>query len=133
LNFLLVNALGEIDEASCMVGLATIKAPKYAKVLKKVQGDLLALSSSLVLDSRFGPDRGDWLNLRLVELQNRVKVEPKFVLPQGTEKRVVLHLARVVVRRAHRALWAYRQKKPRRAQLDYLNCLSTVLFLMAEE
>jgi cob(I)alamin adenosyltransferase len=69
----------------------------------------------------------DAFNARLTKLNS-------FILPGGTSGAALLHVARTVVRRAERAVWALIEADPERTGTEpalYLNRLSDLLFILA--
>ena len=57
-----------------------------------------------------------------------------FILPGGTRTAALLHVARTVVRRAERAVWALLEAEPETTSAEtarYLNRLSDLLFILS--
>jgi cob(I)alamin adenosyltransferase len=140
-----VAAYGDVDELNSAIGLALATEPRDLEraLLEQVQRDLFAIGGQLAtrdpakvvsaltkaqIDDRrieameAAIDRGDAVLPPLAA----------FVLPGGTPKAAVLHLARTVCRRAERSVVALREREPvPPVVLVYLNRLSDLLFTLA--
>lgn len=163
----LILAIGEIDELSSLLGLTlSLKnlgnlppnktyGRKLSAVLILIQRDLFLIGSYLSgFRVRKGEDFSPYLSLRtgffegLIDLLDKKLPELRnFILPGGTTESSFLHLARVVTRRAERAvvglgqtsiwLMAYGGKGKKSgngeflAIVKYLNRLSDLLFVLA--
>ena len=140
-----VDAYGEIDELNAVLGMARAVElmPRIDEVLVPIQRDLFSIGALLST-----PDRDKMREQlrkarlddeRIAELERAIdacelELEPlrSFILPGGTPKSAVLHVARTVCRRAERKVVALR----REAELPelvviYLNRLSDLLFMLA--
>ncbi|MDR3417773.1 MAG: cob(I)yrinic acid a,c-diamide adenosyltransferase [Nevskia sp.] len=131
-----VQALGEVDELNCAVGLLLVqelpdalRAPLALTQheLFDLGGELSLPGSALIKDSYL---------LRLEsELQGlNADLPPlkEFVLPGGDAPAAAAHFARAVARRAERALWALNALEPLNPLApQYLNRLSDYLFVCA--
>lgn len=140
----LIAAIGAIDEANSVIGLAlTCALPAdVAAILPTVQNDLFDLGSDLAVPPG-GPHEAKLKRVseaqvtRLEELvaASVAKIPPltSFVLPGGSPAAAWLHLARTVVRRAERDLSAAIAAEPQRSFnsqiLPYLNRLSDCCFV----
>jgi cob(I)alamin adenosyltransferase len=141
-----VHAYGEIDETNAALGAVRTTAPTelFGELLTAVQRDLFTIGGRLATPE---PER-----LRAAQ-RDKVAVPPAriaaleaaidaadaelpplraFVLPGGTPKAAVLHLARAVCRRAERSVvhLSHVQDVPPEV-LVYLNRLSDLLFTLA--
>ncbi len=119
-NAALVEAIGAVDELNAHLGLAVAQA----KFLERVQNDLFSIGSKLA-----GYETKLDLESRVVAMEKEIdkmwqKLPPlrNFILPRGQ-----LHLARVVCRRAERAVVAAKAE----FAYQYLNRLSDYLFCLA--
>lgn len=142
-----VDALGTVDEANAILGLARLHTQVDVDadaMLRRIQNDLFDLGADLCTPeggSR-APRKGG--ALRVVAAQvDRLEHEidamnatlaplSSFVLPGGRPAAAHLHLARTVVRRAERlmsALAAVDAVNP--VALQYVNRLSDHLFVLA--
>ena len=147
-NSLRIHAIGEVDEANSILGLAHLhQTATLAERIRAVQNDLFDLGADLatpiesgtetaamasaqplrILPShiaRLETEAADW-NAKMPPLQS-------FLLPGGSLAAGWLHLARTTVRRAERvtvALAAVEAVNPQ--VLIYLNRLSDWLFILA--
>lgn len=144
-----VEAYGSVDELASFLGYAISVISKdsnfsdIVEVLKRVQNHLFILAGDLAryikpsdsIDKekkRVIKKMIDWLED--VERSYLKDLEPleDFILPGGSEEASLLHIARVVARRAEREvseLMSY--EKINENCLIYLNRLSDLLFIMA--
>jgi len=141
-----LTAYADVDEANSAIGVALALGdlPEDVRaVLDRVQNDLFDVGADLctpvVPDPEYPPLRVlpaytealerdcDAFNARLTKLNS-------FILPGGTTGAALLHVARTVVRRAERAVWALIEADPERTGTEpalYLNRLSDLLFILA--
>lgn len=144
---LLFEAVGDVDEANSLIGLARLHTSAlphelryrhYDEALSRIQHDLFDLGADLATPG----NKKD--ALRIIEKQvTRLEEEidqlnahldplHSFVLPGGSELAARLHVARTVVRRAERVVCALAQKeKINDLAITYLNRLSDFLFVLA--
>src|SRR5580765_8259937 len=113
-----LTAYADVDEANSAIGVAIALgglADDVAMLLRRVQNDLFDvgadLSTPIDPDPKYPPLRVlpsytqvleeacDHYNEGLAKLSS-------FILPGGTKGAALLHVARTVVRRAERAVWA---------------------------
>ncbi|MCE2927431.1 MAG: cob(I)yrinic acid a,c-diamide adenosyltransferase [Rickettsiales bacterium] len=143
------EAMGDVDEANSMIGLARLHtAPAsltpqfhlYDDMLSRIQHDLFDLGADLATPMTEEEDKA----LRIIEKQVRrleteidqlnEYLEPlnSFVLPGGSELAARLHLARTVTRRAERIACALAERERINPfALQYINRLSDFLFVLA--
>jgi cob(I)alamin adenosyltransferase len=142
-----VEAYGTVDEANSVIGMARLHAadtPEIDAMLARIQNDLFDLGADLCT-----PDTGETLPyepLRVIPAQvKRLEAEidamnahlkplKSFILPGGSAVSAHLHLARTVVRRAERVMFALASREGERmseAALHYVNRLSDHLFVLA--
>ncbi len=144
-----VEAYGSVDEANSVLGMARLHAKgEEDAMLARIQNDLFDLGADLCT-----PEGGRKLAhapLRIVSAQvarleaeidaMNASLEPlrSFVLPGGTPLAAHLHLARTVVRRAERSIFALAAREGElkgefmsEAALHYVNRLSDHLFVLA--
>lgn len=135
-----VCAYGEVDEvnASLGVAIATGASEEMAAALTKIQGDLFVIGAELAdPEGKYAIHRvGDADVARLEKLidryVDRAPALQTFVLPGGTPLAAALHLARVVCRRAERAMVALGETESVSPSVTtYMNRLSDLLFAMA--
>ena len=107
-------AMGDVDEANAILGLANTELSANDKCLKdlilKIQNDLCDLGADLACPGS-DPDDGKLrINKYQVErletdidfLNSKLRPLNSFILPGGERSAVWLHLARTVIRRAER-------------------------------
>ena len=139
-----LNAIGDIDEANAILGLAKISLDdgpqNLREVLLKIQNDLCDLGADLATP---GADREDGslriqkqqverLEQEIDDMNILLKPLTSFVLPGGSDSATWLHLARTIVRRAERsAVSLASQETINQMAIMYLNRLSDLLFVMA--
>lgn len=137
----LMAAIGDVDEANSLIGVAATLADGVPKaMLTVIQNDLFDLGADIAT-----PDAPlAWEPLRIVPAQvARLEAEidamnaqlaplTSFVLPGGSPLAAALHVARAAVRRAERSAVAAHAAAPLSpVALTYLNRLSDHLFTMA--
>jgi cob(I)alamin adenosyltransferase len=142
----LIAAIGAIDEANCVLGMARLEAlpDGLAEELARVQNDLFDLGADLATPPggehearvpRMATAQVERLDQAVAEAVARLAPLRSFVLPAGSHAATHLHLARTVVRRAERDLVAAMRALPERAFnpdcLRYLNRLSDACFAWA--
>lgn len=138
-----MQAIGEVDEANSIIGLAVIAAsPETARNLQRIQNDLFDLGADLATPGDdFAPSemvlrvvqsQVDWLETSIDALNETLPPLTSFILPGGSEAAARIHVARATVRRAERAaveLDNVEAVNP--LVLAYLNRLSDYLFVLA--
>jgi cob(I)alamin adenosyltransferase len=134
-----IAALGEVDELNAAIGLAmaVIEDRDITATLHRLQNDLFTVGADLSVAP------GKELKLpkvtaEHVEILERdiEKLSPvaanEFVLPGGSMQIACLQLARAIARRAERAAVALsRHQELNRHVLEYLNRVSTLLYVLA--
>jgi cob(I)alamin adenosyltransferase len=134
-----VTAFGEVDELNCVLGLARAwnEEPEIATILERLQNHLFTVGADLATPPGTEVPRvSEELVTELEGLIDRLleELEPlkEFILPSGTSVGSALHLARVVARRAERAIVTLgRRENTNPEVLRYLNRLSDLLFVLA--
>jgi cob(I)alamin adenosyltransferase len=141
-----LTAYADVDEANSAIGVAIALGsldPDVATLLRRVQNDLFDVGADLCTpidpDPKYPPLRVlpeytarleeacDTYNERLEKLNS-------FILPGGTAGAALLHVARTIVRRAERHVWALLEEQPATTSKEpalYLNRLSDLLFILA--
>ncbi|QQG44365.1 MAG: cob(I)yrinic acid a,c-diamide adenosyltransferase [Candidatus Roizmanbacteria bacterium] len=141
-----IEAYGSIDELSSIIGLIISKEKNKDKkqLLTDVQKDFYQIMSSISGANVNLASLLKKINFFEQEIKNielRLPVLNRFILPGGTEIAALLHISRTVCRRAERDVARYfeTEKKDHKIQnyksfiLPYLNRLSDLLFIMARE
>jgi len=133
-----VNALGELDEANCMIGFARsfIKLPEVDSILERVQQDLFSIGLDVIAPlqnrSRVSEDMVKALEEHIDLLAKDLPDYRRFVLPNGTPEVASLYLARSVVRRVERTIVKMARSAPNLLpSIKYLNRLSSLLYVAA--
>src|SRR5688572_15862318 len=128
-------AYADVDEANSCVGVAIALGslePDLAELLRRVQNDLFDVGADLC--TPVVPDLG-YEPLRVAPAYTaRLEKLASFILPGGTPGAALLHVARTVVRRAERNVWALLEvdaERTNREPVLYLNRLSDLLFILA--
>lgn len=137
----LMNAIGDVDEANSLIGVAAVLATGEMRArLTVIQNDMFDLGADIATpDGDFG-----WEPLRVVATQvarledeidaMNASIEPltSFVLPGGSTLAAALHVARAAARRAERsAVAAHAETALSAPAMAYLNRLSDWLFVAA--
>jgi cob(I)alamin adenosyltransferase len=140
-----VEAYGDVDELNAAIGMARAVEPmaRIDEVLVPVQRDLFAIGALLAtpdrekmrqhLDkARIDDERIAGLERALDDGDRELEPLRAFIVPGGTQKAAVLHVARTVCRRAERHV-VQLQEDTEIPQLVviYLNRLSDLLFTLA--
>jgi cob(I)alamin adenosyltransferase len=140
-------AFADVDEANSAIGVALAQASlpaEIASLLESVQNDLFDVGADLCTPRSESP-RGAELRVTQAYVdaleaacdKHNAALEPlrSFVLPGGTAGAALLHVARTVVRRAERSVWAaqeeYGAEQVSPLAATYLNRLSDLLFILA--
>jgi cob(I)alamin adenosyltransferase len=133
-----VNALGELDEANCIIGFARsfAKLPEVDSILEKVQKDLFTIGLEVVAPlqnrSRVSEEMVKALEEHLNRLAKDLPEYHRFVIPNGTPDVASLYLARSVVRRVERTIVKMARSAPNLLpSIKYLNRLSSLLYVAA--
>jgi cob(I)alamin adenosyltransferase len=141
-----LTAYADVDEANSAIGVALALgglADEVAAVLHVVQNDLFDVGADLCtpIDPdpkypplRVTPDYTARLEAACDTYNERLEKLNSFILPGGTAGAALLHVARTVVRRAERSVWALLEDQPLttgREPALYLNRLSDLLFILA--
>ena len=130
----ILNAVGEIDEANCAIGLiySLKNIGGMETTLHRIQNDMfnigaqVAGSTTLKITEKsinFLEETIDYYNDDMPPLES-------FILPGGSKISALCHNARAVVRRAERAVWALTEGDTTICA-KYLNRLSDLLFVIA--
>jgi cob(I)alamin adenosyltransferase len=137
-----VAATGSVDEANAFIGWAARYVDESMRaVLLRIQNDLFDIGADLCRPERSGlkvePLRLQeaqvaWLEERIDEHNTSLSPLTSFVLPGGSERSSLLHIARTIVRRAEREITELAFQEPiTPAVIRYMNRLSDLLFVLA--
>jgi cob(I)alamin adenosyltransferase len=129
-----VQALGDIDELNCVLGLVLAEDVPEAmrEALVQVQHDLFDLGGEISIPGHklLKPSRVEALEETLETWNAGLEPLKEFILPGGTRAAAAAHLARTVCRRAERSVVALgRKDKVGDPARRYLNRLSDLLFV----
>jgi cob(I)alamin adenosyltransferase len=140
-----VEAYGDVDELNAVIGMARAieQLPRIDEVLVPMQRDLFSIGALLAT-----PDldkmhkhlaKANIDDRRIRELEQAIddcdrELEPlkAFIIPGGSRKGAMLHVARTVCRRAERrVIHLQREVEIPQLVVIYLNRLSDLLFTLA--
>jgi cob(I)alamin adenosyltransferase len=142
-----LHAIGEVDETNSTLGLAIQSlaadegdSPLVAE-LRRVQNDLFDLGADIAtpgesfepspMELRIVASQVEWLEAAIDNANAQLPPLTSFILPGGSLPAAHMHMARVVTRRAERALVAASLDTAINPQaLNYLNRLSDYLFTL---
>ena len=138
----ILECLGVIDELSAFLGeakAAIADARRSAEIIGEIQKDLIRLMGVIagtpVPDNGLGEDRLDNL-IEKLELEMQAAESPPSMpaVPGANPVSAKLHTARTVCRRAERRLVGlYRVENIDASVIRYINRLSDLLFLLAQQ
>jgi cob(I)alamin adenosyltransferase len=136
-----LDAIGEVDEANCAVGLAIAAldaTDPLAVALARLQNELFDLGADLATPDgidgalRIVPSQVDRLEAEIDAWNAALPDLTSFILPGGDPAVAAIHLARAIVRRAERAAVNLAEAEPVNPHaMSYLNRLSDHLFVAA--
>ena len=139
-------AFADVDEANSSLGVVVALGSPSADVadlLRSIQNDLFDVGADLCTpvdpDPKYPPLRvtpsyTERLEKACDTYNERLEKLNSFILPGGTPAAALLHVARTIVRRAERSVWALLAEHPddtNREPVLYLNRLSDLLFILA--
>ncbi len=136
-----IETLGALDEASAALGLARALtgSPATRTLLMAIQRDLYAIMAEAAATpgnagkiKKLEPERLEWLESQVHELEANVPIPQDFILPGDSLPGAALSLARATIRRAerHTARLVDRKEMEGTIVLPYLNRLSLACFLL---
>ncbi len=136
-----IEAIGAVDEANAAIGLVRLHTQgRHDLMLTAIQNDLFDLGADLCLphDRRSKPTlrithrQVERLEQEIDRMNEDLQPLNSFVLPGGSHASAALHLARTIIRRAERIVYALTESEPLNQEIGmYLNRLSDHLFVMA--
>lgn len=130
-----IDAMGEMDELNCLLGLVVALAGDAAPAaLKGIQHRLFEVGAELALpgQTRIRPEDVTTLEQALDAHNAALPPLREFILPGGDAAAAHCHLARALCRRAERRLVRLAREEPVNPEtLRYLNRLSDLLFVLA--
>ncbi len=140
-----VAAYGDVDELNSVLGVARATSPVDLAddLLERIQRDLFSIGGHLatpdatrvqaaLAKAELPPERITEFERAIDAAEEELTPLTAFILPGGSPKAAVLHLARTICRRAERHVVALAANDPVPEQfLVYLNRLSDLLFTLA--
>lgn len=137
----IIECMGTFDELNAFLGDAKASLSgspsdgRTAKIISEIQKDLFlfmgVLAGMPIPAGGMGEDR---LNSLIAELESKLPSFTSFVVPGTNPVSAKLHIARAVSRRAERRLIGIGlDEKTKAAVTPYINRLSDLLFLLAEQ
>ena len=130
-----VEAYGTVDELTSFIGLtaAKIKNKKDKEFLVEIQKDLYQIMAALSgskLDLAYLEKRIADFEKRIDQMDKKLPLLRRFIIPGGTETSSWFHVLRVLTRRAERQSVALKNNDYK-LSVKYLNRLSDLFFTMA--
>ena len=138
-----IEALGALDELNSVIGVALcfVEDEKLKNLLAKIQNDLFTLGADIAGNElpqerlpRITAAHVQEIEQMIDELEEKLGMPKKFILPGGTQASSFLHLCRAVTRRAERSLVGAKSVLQYHEQiLCYVNRLSDFFYVLARQ
>ncbi len=136
-----IEAFGALDELNSIIGvsLCFIEEPKLRQALLKIQNDLFQVGSDVVGSKlntlpKITKEHIAELEQNIDELEGKLGMPEKFILPGGTQASAFLHLCRALTRKAERSLVGVQPILTiNQDVLVYINRLSDFLYVLARQ
>jgi cob(I)alamin adenosyltransferase len=138
-----IEALGALDELNSVIGvtLCSVEDENLKSILLRIQNDLFQVGADLAGSSlsndalpRIKQDHVIELELVIDELEGKLGMPKKFILPGGTVASSFLHLCRSITRRAERSLVKVKTSLNLNPEMmKYVNRLSDLLYVLARQ
>ncbi len=130
-----ITALGDVDEASCFLGLARAEAGEdLGKLLLELQRLLYRVMGDVAMpkeENVVGEEDLASVDGALEEWRTRTEIPKEFVVPGESRLGALLDVARTVVRRAERSLVAAGYAEVHPYAIRVVNRISDLLFVVA--
>jgi cob(I)alamin adenosyltransferase len=130
-----ITALGDVDEASCFLGLARAEAGEdLGKLLLELQRLLYRVMGDVAMpneENAVGKEDLASVDGALEEWRTRTEIPKEFVVPGESRLGAFLDVARTVVRRAERSLVAAGYAEVHPYAIRVVNRISDLLFVVA--
>ncbi len=130
-----ITALGDVDEASCFLGLARAEAGEdLGKLLLELQRLLYRVMGDVAMpkeENAVGEEDLASVDGALEEWRTRTEIPKEFVVPGESRLGAFLDVARTVVRRAERSLVAAGYAEVHPYAIRVVNRISDLLFVVA--
>ena len=130
-----ITVLGDVDEASCFLGLARAEAgDEVGRLLLGLQRLLYRVMGDVAMpkeENAVGEENLAFVDGALEEWRAKTEIPKEFVVPGESRLGALLDVARTVVRRAERSLVAagYAEEHPHAIRV--VNRVSDLLFVVA--
>lgn len=136
---IIFEVLGELDELNSLIGIIKNLIKKFRKELNEIQENLFIIQAQIASYAfkKFKPPKIKEekiliLNKKINDIKKKIIVKNKFVIPGENLKIGLLDFLRAVVRRIERRLLKLNKKyKLDKKTLEYIDKLSTYLYLLA--
>lgn len=138
-----IEALGVLDELNSIIGLTLcfVEDEKLRSMMTKIQNDLFTVGadlagSELAADTlpRITDGHVQEVESLIDELEGKLGMPKKFILPGGTISSSFLHLCRTITRRAEMELVAVKTAvRLNPTILRYVNRLSDLFYVLARQ
>jgi cob(I)alamin adenosyltransferase len=130
-----ITVLGDVDEASCFLGLARTEAGDEVgglllglqRLLYRVMGDVAMPKE----ENAVGEEDLAFVDAALEEWRAKTEIPKEFVVPGESRLGALLDVARTVVRRAERSLVAAGYAEEHPYAIRVVNRVSDLLFVVA--
>ena len=134
-----IETLGSLDELNSVIGvtLCFIEDEKLREILTKVQNDLFTLGADIASMGiphipKVTTEHVTEIEKAIDELEEKLGLPKKFILPGGTMSSSFLHLCRATTRRAERSLVSIGEGiNPQ--LLCYMNRLGDFFYVLARQ
>ena len=138
-----IEAFGALDELNSTIGvtLCFVEDKKLRSALTKIQNDLFQVGADLAGSElkenalpRITEVHVQELEIMIDELEEKLGMPKKFILPGGTISSSFLHMCRAITRRAERTLVGLKDIVNLNPEmLRYINRLSDLLYVLARD
>jgi cob(I)alamin adenosyltransferase len=130
-----IIVLGDVDEASCFLGLARVEAESEVgelllglqRLLYRVMGDVAMPNEENVV----AEEDLAFVDAALEEWRGKTEIPKEFIVPGESQLGALLDVARTVVRRAERSLVAAGYAEGHPYAIRVVNRISDLLFVVA--
>jgi cob(I)alamin adenosyltransferase len=130
-----IIVLGDVDEASCFLGLARAEAEGEVgelvlglqRLLYRVMGDVAMLNEQ----NAVAEEDLAFVDAALEEWRGKTQIPKEFIVPGESQLGALLDVARTVVRRAERSLVAAGYAEGHPYSIRVVNRISDLLFVVA--
>ena len=138
-----IEAFGALDELNAVLGvtLCFVEDQKLRQLLVKIQNDLFTVGADLAGSAlkedalpKITNEHVQEIEQAIDELEEKLGMPKKFILPGGTVSSSFLHLCRTITRRAERTLVGAKETITMNPEiLRYVNRLSDLLYILARQ